>query len=84
MPAENRVSIKGSEKKPITNAQLVGPVPAGETVSVTVVLRRRGDHPAIAVDSDSYRPHVREDYGITHGADPNDLKAMERFAHEHI
>jgi kumamolisin len=83
MPAESRLTIAGSEKKPLANAQLTGQAPADETVSVTVVLRRRGDHAAISVDSDSYQPHVREDYGITHGADPNDVQAIEAFAHEH-
>jgi kumamolisin len=83
MPAESRITIAGSDKKPLANAQPAGPVHADETISVTIVLRRRGDHPAIAVDSDSYQPHVREDYGITHGADPNDLTAVETFAHEH-
>lgn len=83
MPAESRITIAGSERRPIANAQLVGPIPADETVSVTVVLRRRHDHPAITIDSASYQPHVREDYGVTHGADPNDLQAIEAFAHEH-
>ena len=83
MPAESRLTIAGSDKRPLANAQPMGAVHADETVSATVVLRRRGDHPAIAVDSDSYQPHVREDYGITHGADPNDLAAIEAFAHEH-
>ncbi|HWF07965.1 MAG TPA: S53 family peptidase [Bryobacteraceae bacterium] len=83
MPAENRLTIAGSDKAPLANAQLKGPAPADETVSATIVLRRRSDHPAIALDSGSYQPHVREDYGITHGADPNDLEAIEAFAHEH-
>jgi kumamolisin len=83
MPAESRLTISGSEKKPIANAQLAGPVPADEIVTVTVVLRRRGDHPPIAVDSDSGAMHAREEYGVTHGADPNDLQAIEAFAHEH-
>jgi len=83
MPAENRVTIAGSEKPPIANAQLTGPVPADQTVTATIVLRRRGGHPAIAVDSATAMPHVREEYGVTHGADPADVQSIEAFAHEH-
>jgi len=83
MPVENRIAIAGSEKKPLADMQMVGPVPADEIVHATVVLRRRGDHPKISQDPRSYAPHVREEYGVIHGADPNDLQAIEAFAHDH-
>ncbi|HWE53172.1 MAG TPA: S53 family peptidase [Bryobacteraceae bacterium] len=83
MPAENRLIIPGSEKKPIANSQFTAPIPADETVTATIILRRRGDHPLIAVDPSATAPHVREEYGVTHGADPKDMQAIEDFAHEH-
>ncbi|MGI8989982.1 MAG: S53 family peptidase [Bryobacteraceae bacterium] len=83
MPKENRIDIAGSERKPLPGARTIGPVPANEIVHATVVLRRRGDNPAISQDPRSYTPHIREDYGVVHGADPNDLQAVEDFAHQH-
>jgi kumamolisin len=83
MSAEGRLIIAGSEKKPIADAQLTGPIPVDETVTATIVLRRRSDPPPIAFDSAMTVPHVREEYGVTHGADPKDVQAVEAFAHEH-
>jgi kumamolisin len=83
MPEEKRIAIAGSERTALPGARAVGPVPNTEIVHATVVLRRRGDNPAISQDPNSYTPHVREEYGVIHGADPNDLQAVENFAHEH-
>lgn len=83
MPQENSIAIAGSDKSPLAGARSISPVPAKDIVHATVVLRRRGDNPAISQDPQSYTPHIREEYGVVHGADPNDLQAVENFAHEH-
>jgi len=82
MPEEQRLAIPGSERIPIPGARAIGPVRSDEIVRATVVLRRRAE-PAISDDPDSYTPHTRDEYGVSHGADPNDLDAIEQFAHEH-
>jgi kumamolisin len=83
MPEEQRLAIAGSERTPIPGARAVGPVPGDEIIRATVVLRRQGADPAISQDPQSYAPHARAEYGVTHGASPSDLQAIEEFAHEH-
>jgi len=83
MAEQNRLAIVGSEKMPLQIGENLGRVPADEIVSATVVVRRRGDNPRIATDPGSYLPHIREEYGVIHGADPKDLDAVEEFAQEH-
>jgi kumamolisin len=83
MPKETSVPISGSDKSPLAGARALSSVPGKEIVHATIVLRRRGDNPAISQDPQSYTPHIREEYGVVHGADPNDLQAVENFAHEY-
>lgn len=80
---QQRIAIAGSEKTSLAGAQALGPLPGGEIVHATVVLRRSGANPAISQDPRSDTPRSREEYGVVHGADPTDLQAVEDFAHEH-
>lgn len=81
--SKNPIVIAGSEKDALAGARAIGPVPGSDIVHATVVLRRRGNSPVISQDPQSYSPHIREEYGVVHGADPNDLQAVEDFAHEY-
>lgn len=81
MPAR-RVRIAGSEKKPLEGAKAVGRVPPGESIEVTVRVRRRN---ALASPLEG-KPGSRLSYDQfreRHGADPADLEKVESFAHEH-
>jgi len=78
MPYEIRVPLAGSERKPVPAARALGPVAAEEPVRATVVLRRRGAEPDVAG-----RQHSREEFGVLHGAAPEDIETLEDFAHEH-
>jgi len=78
MPYQTRIPLPGSERKPVTNAKELGPALKDEPVRATVVLRRRGADPDVCGEQ-----HSREEFGILHGAAPNDLDAVEQFAHEH-
>lgn len=96
MPAKNNMSLipegyvqlKGSERKPPRTAKVVGEVDNNEKFSVTVVLRRREDGPALP-DFEHFTktpPRRRTrlspaDFTERHGAHPNELKAIEEFAH---
>ncbi len=77
MPYETRVPLAGSERKPVREAKEIGPVASDEVVHATVVLRRRGADPDL-----SHGPRSREEYGVLHGAAPDDLDAIEQFANE--
>ncbi|MGH9810656.1 MAG: S53 family peptidase, partial [Terriglobia bacterium] len=58
-------------------------VQADETIHVTVVLRRRHADPFVAAVPAQRKCSSREEFGVIHGADPADLKAVDKFAHEH-
>jgi len=80
MAFETKIQLPGSDKKAPQNAQLGGAVEAGSTVSVTVLLRRAGAHPAIAPEE---TPAIlsRAEFSERHGAAAEDLKLVEAFAH---
>ncbi len=84
MATNNRVSLPGTKREPVEGAQITGPVDSKETVQVTVVLRRRSDPHQIAHTTPSDRNYAdRQAYGGAHGAHPNDIVALEKFAHDH-
>jgi len=76
------IALTGSERKPIADARLIGPVPKHETVSATLVLRRplaSASSPALLEGQVLSRAAFAE----THGADADDLAAVEAFAHQY-
>jgi subtilase family serine protease len=84
---EGYVQLKGSERKASGKAKLVGEVDGSEKFSVTIVLRRRKDGPALP-DFDYFtktpprkRARLsREEFTERHGAHPDEMKAIEEFA----
>ena len=81
MPAK-RARVAGSEKKPLKGARAIGPVPPGESIEVTVRVRRRN---ALASPLEAKPGSLLSDdeFREKHGADPADLEKVENFAHEH-
>ena len=77
--AEPRVELKGSYRQAPFDAEVVGTPPPGETVYVTIVVRRRSPLPA----PDPGSPLSREEVAEKYGADPRDLKKAADFAAEH-
>ncbi|WP_046971555.1 S53 family peptidase [Dyella japonica] len=65
-----------------SEARYLGPHEGADPIDVTVVMRRRGDHPAPAA-----WPHQaavrREDFGAQWGADPADAETIRNFARGH-
>ncbi len=85
MPSNNRVALSGSERVPMSGARAVGAADPTETMSVTVVVRRRAGKPNLQADRlPGERSYVsREEFAATHGARPDDLAAVASFAHSH-
>jgi kumamolisin len=76
--AEERVAVRGSARRMLPNAQLIGsPDPYG-LITVTVMLRRRAELPPDA----SQRPLTREEFEQRYGASPEDIRMVEQFAAE--
>lgn len=84
MATNTRVSLPGTKREAVEGAHVVGPIDANETVQVTLVLRRRsGSHPISYSSHSDHQYDDRKAYGAAHGAHPNDMKAVEKFAHDH-
>lgn len=82
MPFEERITLPGSEKKPLPGSQAVGPIDPNDTIHVTVILRRKGPDPAAAQGSAPGAHLSREQLKEQHGANPEDIALVEKFAHE--
>jgi kumamolisin len=87
MPShEKQVSLKGSTKHRMPNAQISGEVPQGE-FQVTVMVRRKSplpdakEHAKRKLSERSYMS--RETLASNHGADPAEIAKVAAFAREH-
>lgn len=74
--AQPRVAVRGSERRLIPGSTPAGRANPADSVSVTLVLRRR----APLVDGELL---TREEFAARHGADPADIARVEAFAAEH-
>lgn len=82
MPLQERITLPGSEKKSPAGAQAVGPIDPNEIVRVTVVLRRKGADPAVPNGKERFAHLTHEQFREHHGADPEDISLVEKFAHQ--
>ena len=84
------MKVEGSERGPVPGARRVGPVGASDQVSVTLLVRRRGDAPPYP-DLESLGRNVplrrsylsRDEFAQRHGAHPDDIDTIARFARGH-
>lgn len=82
MAFETKVQLRGSERKAPRNAQLVGGVEGNSKVSVTVLLRRTDVAPSSTPQESIPIVLDRAEFSKRRGADPADLKLVEKFAHQ--
>jgi kumamolisin len=78
---EKRVDLPGSERTLPASCERMGDVDGSALLSVTVILRRKNNQPAVA-QGDIPRL-TREQFRQELGADPKDAMAVEEFAHHH-
>ena len=83
------VAIPGSERAPLPRARAIGKPDPRKIIGVTVLLRSRAAEGLPAVEEMAARlPHERqylsrEDFVAAHGADPEDIAKIRRFARQH-
>lgn len=82
MASETRIPVPGSERTAPGNARQVGACPAHEVVRATVILRRRNE-PQIDPATGQFPPISRTEFAALYGADPEDIRAVERFTRRH-
>jgi kumamolisin len=86
---KKHLPLAGSERAPLEGAQEIGPASPDEIVDVTIRLRSRvGKKPIVNADSFTKpiaeRSHLsRREFAQRHGADPNDIALVEKFARAH-
>jgi kumamolisin len=77
MSNSNRVTLKGSERAPLTGAHAVGAVDPQELIEVSLFLKRRAPLPS-AEPRAKHLTHA--EFAAQHGADPADLELVRQFA----
>ena len=76
---QERSAVDGSRRVPAPGATRIGPVDPHERIEATIVLKRK-DAPPDPVT----QPRLsREAFAAQHGAQPQDIDAIARFAEEH-
>ncbi len=83
-PPQGYERLSGSEKKPLPNSRLVGPVDPNETVEVTVYLRTPTTSNLANTINEQVQRHgrhlSREEYAANHSASPDDIAKVVDFA----
>ena len=76
--------VAGSERAPLPNSKLIGPVDPNESIQVTVYVRRPASSNIADIISEQVqhkRGHLsREEYNATHSASPDDIAKVVNFA----
>ena len=79
--------IAGSERQPFRGARLIQDSHPDQTIEVSVRLRSKAESKREefkhALFKGDYRPMSRTQYENTHGADPDDLEKIRKFAREY-
>ncbi len=83
MAFQNRTELKGSEKQPLPDSTATGPVQPGETIQVTLYLRRKSAEPSVQESTSIGSQMSRQEFADRHGANQADIDLVERFAHEY-
>jgi kumamolisin len=81
MDGTQRSTIPGSERVQMKGGRVVGPVADEETIDVTVRVRATSD--VLASRGAGGVPLTRAELAERHRASPEDLRALEAFAHAH-
>ncbi len=84
MPDLDRIAVPGSDKAPLPDANLVGPVPPEERFQITVRVRRQADLPPLntyAAQAPTERTYMTQaEMTVQHGASADDLAKVAAFA----
>ncbi len=83
MAFDKKTHLTGSERDAPPGSQQVGTIEPNETVRVSLVLRRRGGVPPAEKGNQVQRRVSREEFQQSHGANPDDIALIEKFAHEY-
>lgn len=86
-PPQGYKRLAGSERQPLPNAHIVGPVDPNERIEATIYLRppttsNLADKISEQVQQQS-APLSREEYNATQSAAPEDMAKVEQFARDH-
>jgi kumamolisin len=86
---QDRVELKGSDRKPFSAGKDVGPADPNQEIQVSILLRRKsksGEFPPAAQINKSLKDRkylTREEFARAHGASAEDIEKVRAFAAEH-
>src|SRR5271168_3269465 len=87
---KKRITLPGSNRRPLTGAKIVGAVDSDQRIEITVQLRRRPGSDldstvnTIASQGLADRKYLsRDELASQAGADPADIAKIDSFAHDH-
>ena len=81
--APKRLTLPGSDKKPLKAAKLIGAIQPDEQVEVTIRVRRRQPSLEAEESRSSGKSLSRDQFRDLFGADPADIVQIENFAHRY-
>ena len=81
MPEPSFVPLPGSERAPLAEAEVVGPLDPAQRIEVTLVTRRRAELPPELVTGPSTLS--RDDLATRHGTDPADIDLIRTVLARH-
>ncbi len=81
MPEPSFVPLPGSERAPIAEAEVIGPVDPSQPIDITLVTRRRAELPPDLVTGPSVLS--RDELAARHGTDPADARLLAAVLDRH-
>src|SRR5580700_3141952 len=86
MPSKRMISIPGSKKRPLANAQAIGPAPSDERLEVTVRIRPKNALPnrkdLLKISGQAVQQISHKQFEEQYGAGAKDLALLRKFARE--
>jgi kumamolisin len=80
MAFDKKIDLPGSERKAPKDAKQFGTLDMNATATVTIVLRRRGNDPAVTPSGSAVAVLSRTDFAKEYGASAEDIQLVEQFA----
>jgi kumamolisin len=78
-----RITLAGSDRSPLPGAEVLGATDPHELIEISVVLKHRTPLAAsMNLEEHQVKRLTREEFAAQHGARPEDLELLKKFAHE--
>src|SRR5271170_5175585 len=80
MADSNKIALPGSERAPVSGANLAGPTDPNQLVEISVVIKQRRE---LKLDHLQGKILSHDEFASTYGADPEHIQRVRDFAEAH-